>query len=152
MTLRERTLNVLSRILEESAYIFTDVASEKVLPEPSAWEADGVALTFTGIENGEMRLWASKGFSRVVAANMLGVDEDDDAAAQKGLDALKESLNILLGNYLTEIYGEEPVFDLGLPKAVSPSQMAEDLGNPEAFILAAEEYPVVFIVELYNKR
>lgn len=147
MELRETTIGVVSKILEETAYIFTEIPDENPLPDTEQWEATGVVLRFYGSENGEMRMWASEGFARCVAANMLGIDEGDDAAASKGLDALKESLNIILGNYITTVYGVAPVFDLGLPEPLDFNLLKTDLENPDAILLTADDYPVLFIVE-----
>jgi hypothetical protein len=148
MSTKEQTVEVVNRILEEAAFVFTDALMPEDVPDPSMWEASGVSLRFFGNPSGEMRMWASEGFSRCVAANMLGVSEDDPAAAEKGLDALKESLNIIVGNYLTAIYGEEPVFDLGLPEPVDRSRLGEDFDDPEAVLLAADDHPILFVISL----
>jgi CheY-specific phosphatase CheX len=148
MDLKQRTVEVITRILEEAAFVFTDTLSADDVPDPEIWDASGVVLKFCGQASGEMRMWASTGFSSCVAANMLGVGEDDPAAAEKGFDALKESLNIIVGNYLTEIYGEKPVFDLGLPEQVEREKLAGDFANPDAVLLAADDHPVLFVVEI----
>lgn len=151
MDQKARTVEVISRVLEEAAFVFTDNLDAQDLPDPLTWDAQGVALKFTGEESGEMRMWASKGFARCVAANMLGVSEEDESSAAKGLDALKESINIIVGNYLTAIYGEEPIFDLGLPEPVDRERLSADLSDPSAVLLAAEDYPILFVVEITGK-
>ena len=148
MNSKEQTIEVVNRVLEETAFVFTDSLMPEEVPDPSNWEASGVALRFFGTPSGEMRMWASDGFARCVAANMLGVAEDDPAAAENGIDALKESLNIIVGNYLTVVYGEEPVFDLGLPGPVDPEQLAQDFAHPEAILLAADDHPVLILIEI----
>ena len=148
MNVKEQTIEVVNRILEETAFVFTDVLAPEETPDPSTWEASGVALRFFGTPGGEMRLWASDGFARCVAANMLGVGEDDPAAAEKGIDALKESLNIIVGNYLTGVYGEKPVFDLGLPEPVDRERLAADFAHPDAVLLAADDHPVLILIEI----
>jgi len=147
MNLKETTITVISKILEETAYVFTEIPDENPVPDPRHWDATGVVLRYYGSENGEMRMWASQGFARCVAANMLGIDEDDATAASKGLDALKESLNIILGNYITTVYGVEPVFDLGLPEPLSHDRLKSDMAHPDAIFLTADEYPVLFVVD-----
>jgi len=147
MDLREQTIQVIARILGETAYIFVEIPDENPIPDPDKWDAAGVSLRFYGSENGEMRMWASRGFARCVAANMLGIDEEDETAQEKGLDALKESLNIILGNYITTIYGVEPVFDLGLPEPLDPAALHTDLVRSDAILLTAEDYPVLFVTD-----
>ena len=150
MSTKVQTIEIVNRILEEAAFVFTDSLLPEDVPDPSTWEASGVALRFFGTPSGEMRMWASNGFSRCVAANMLGVSEDDPAAAEKGLDALKESLNIIVGNYLTAIYGEAPIFDLGLPEPVDRERLERDFDDPGAVLLAADDHPVLFVVSIGN--
>ena len=144
---RDQTIEIITRVLEEAAFVFTDTLFPEDAPDASSWEASGVALRFFGPVGGEIRMWASDGFSRCVAANMLGVGEDDPAAAEKGLDALKESLNIIVGNYLTDVYGDEPVFDLGLPEPVEYELLRNDFDHPNAVLLAADDHPVLFVIE-----
>lgn len=147
---KECTISVITRILEESAYVFTDVLEDPPAQITADWKATGVKLKFFGKESGEMRMWASDGFAQVVAANMLGIGEEDEQAIQKGMDALKESLNIILGNFITTVYGVELIFDLGLPEAVDPCMLTADMANPEAIWLSAEGYPVLFVTEMAN--
>jgi len=144
---KDKIIEVITKILEEAAFVFTDTLSNEDMPDPSTWDATGVVLQFYGPVNGEMRMWASNGFARCVAANMLGISEDEPAAAEKGLDALKESLNIIVGNYLTTIYGEEPVFDLGLPEPIEENKLVEDCANSDAVLLTADDHPILFAVE-----
>jgi chemotaxis protein CheY-P-specific phosphatase CheC len=51
----------------------------------------------------------------VVAANMLGLEPDDDEAARVQDDAVKELLNVTCGNVLTRLAGPEAVFNLSVP-------------------------------------
>lgn len=145
---KEKQIEVISRILEETAFVFTDTISNAAIPDPGTWEVSGVSLDFSGEQSGQMRMWASHGFARSVAANMLGVSDDDPSAAEKGLDALKESLNIIVGNYLTTFFGEEPVFDLGLPQPVDPEKVADDVTSADAVWLSADDHPIMFITEI----
>lgn len=83
-------------------------------------ECFGVQVSFSGYAKGYCELWATRELSKSIASNMLGVfDEDSDTINQTCLDALKETLNILCGNLLTEYAGTEPVFDLDPPAVLS---------------------------------
>ena len=144
---QEQIVEVITRILEETAYVFTDTLSRDTMPNPEEWNASGVVLQFFGQVSGEMRMWASNGFLRCVAANMLGIGEDDPVAEEKGLDALKETLNIIVGNYLTTVYGEQPIFDLGLPKPLESDRLVIDSENTDGILLIADDYPILFLVE-----
>ena len=73
-----------------------------------------------------MRIWADQGLLPVLAANMLGVEEDDPVCSEKGMDALKEILNMIVGNCLTEAWGPGPVFHLHIPTSVGRAAFEPD--------------------------
>lgn len=137
----------VSRILGEAAFIFTDALDDNAKPPAESWDAEGVSLTFAGKASGELRMWVGSGFARLAAANMLGIDAPSEEARQKGLDALKELINMVVGNYITAAFGDSPVFDLGLPKRLSADQLAKDFGHPEAVWLEAEGNPLLLVIE-----
>ena len=137
----------VSRIFGEAAFIFTDALDEKAKPLVENWDAEGVSLNFTGKASGELRMWVGSGFARLAAANMLGIDAPSEEARQKGLDALKELINMVVGNYITAAFGDSPVFDLGLPKKLSLDQMTTDFVHPDAVWLEAEGNPLLLVIE-----
>lgn len=146
--INDRTLQVVGRVLEETAYLFTDEIEECDIPDVQEWEAEGVKLFFTehnGTRCGAVHLWVTKGFASLAASNMLGIDEDDEQAIEKGMDALREILNVILGNLLTEVYGEEPVFDINLPTSLGPEHLEEDFDANYSVWLEAEDNPVFFV-------
>ena len=53
--------------------------------------------------------------------NVLGVEDDTSCAldSESYADAAKELVNIICGNFLTEVYGEDTVFELSVPDVVS---------------------------------
>jgi hypothetical protein len=147
-TLRDTAEQTISRILGEAAFIFTDTIDEKSRPSVDSWDADGVSLTFVGPTSGEIRMWVGKGFACYAAANMLGIDESSEDAQKKGLDALKELLNMIVGNFITAAWGEAPVFNLGIPKNIERELLSKDYLNPYTIWLQAEANPVLFTIEI----
>ena len=111
---------VAPRILEEAAFLFSEPLDESAIPS-EAWHPVGVELRWNGPSTGVMRLWADPALLAVIAANMLGIDEDDPVSQAKGADALKESLNMIVGNCLTEAWGPGPVFLLDVPRRIEES-------------------------------
>ncbi len=108
---------VAPRILEEVAFLFSEPVDPSSVPgEP--WDAAGAELRWNGPSTGVMRLWVDPGLLPVLAANMLGIEEDDPICGAKGFDALKETLNMIVGNCLTEAWGPGPVFHLEIPRMV----------------------------------
>ena len=150
--LKDKAVEVIGRILSESAFIFTDPLDEAETPDRVAWDAQGVALEFSGHCRGRVSLWAGSEFLRYAAANMLGVDEESAEAEQKGMDALKEILNIVVGNLLTAVYGADPVFDLGIPRMLGGEKLQTDAAEENTIWLQAEGNPVMFVMELENGK
>ena len=146
--IKEKALEVISRILSESAFIFTDPLEEDDQPIIEEWGAEGVFLSFSGHSPGKISMWADKEFLRYTAANMLGIDEESDEASEKGIDALKEILNIIVGNLLTTVYGPEPVFDLGIPEKFAHESIKNEFSVENAIWLQAEGNPVLFLVDI----
>ena len=144
--LREIVTQTIGRVLGEAAFIFTDILDNDSKPRAETWDADGVSLRFAGTPSGEIRMWVGSAFACIAAANMLGIDTGSDEARVKGLDALKELLNMIVGNFITEAYGETPVFVLGLPSTIANDQKAHDVGDPDAVWFEAEGSTVMFIV------
>ena len=87
--------------------------------DSSAQQIFGVQVSFAGYASGYCELWASKEIAKMIASNMLGLFDDNcDTINQVCLDALKETLNILCGNILTECAGSEPIFNLDPPNSL----------------------------------
>jgi CheY-specific phosphatase CheX len=138
----------ITDILEKAAFIFTDTLDANQKPSLRTWEAEGVSLRFSGNTSGTVYMWVSNGFACFVAANMLGIEKENEKAKEKGIDALKELLNMIVGNLLTAIFGEEPVFELGLPTSMDHSELEKNENNPDSVWLQAEGNPIFFIMKI----
>ena len=77
-----------------------------------------------------------------LAASVWGVERDDAVIAEKGIDAVKEMLNVICGNILTEIAGSEPVFNLSVPAS-------RELDAAAWKSLASQGTTVAFMVDDY---
>jgi len=128
--------------------MFTDELTEAEKPSLQTWEADGVSLRFKGTPSGMVHMWVSEGFACSIAANMLGLDMECETAKEKGLDALKKLLNMIVGNLITAAFGEEPVFELGLPQRIDRTLLQPHADNPDAIWLQADGNPVLFLIEI----
>ena len=74
-----------------------------------------VYMEFTGdLYSGSLMMILPNNISNELAANILGIDDFSDEASELGQDSLKEVLNVICGRVLTEISGEEPLFDLSI--------------------------------------
>jgi hypothetical protein len=144
---REIAIQTINRIFAEAAYMFVDKVNEidGSLPDPDQFE--GVSLMFNGEWAGEFHLWADSRFAAQAAANMLGIDENGNLAQSKGLDAMKELLNMIAGNFLTAAFGDEPKFEQGLPLSLNKESFKDDLTKNNVLLLEVEGNPVIFLVD-----
>jgi len=114
---------VVSDVLSDAAFLFVEPAEEGGAAPGSMPES--IWLSFEGPFRGVLRLTAPKAFGSMLAMNMLGADEDTEDIESKADDALKELVNIVGGNLVTELAGSEPVFEMSVPEfandALSPS-------------------------------
>ena len=65
---------------------------------------------------GSLRFWCSRDYSVLLAANLLGVDSNDEDAGAQGEDAVREFMNIVCGQLVTAVYGADEVFNLTIPE------------------------------------
>ncbi|MEN9353738.1 MAG: hypothetical protein RL318_1063 [Fibrobacterota bacterium] len=140
---RDALNHVTVRIMEEAAFLFSDDLPPADRPDAD-WQPIGATLRFEGNDqSGSLLVWADVDMVRSLASNMLGLDEDDPASGMHVADALKELLNMILGNVLTEAWGTAPVFHLGIPELLDASEW-----NPHTAArglwLSVEGHPVVF--------
>jgi|GEM_PF-909267 len=134
------------RILECAAFLFTEeLAPESIPPHESEWHQIGVSLEYTGPVNGELRMWLSEPLSKTITANMLGVDNRDECSEEREVDAVKEILNMILGNYLTDAYGLEAIFHLGIPRILPPHALLDSYDDLH-FWLDAEGEPFLLSI------
>jgi chemotaxis protein CheY-P-specific phosphatase CheC len=142
------TAEVIGRIIGEAAFMFIDPIDAKDRPVSEEWKVQGVRLSFNGDVSGEFRFWAPVSLSREIAVNMLGVDQSEPLPDEKLQDALKEIVNIIVGNFLTDMYGDGVAATLGLPCMIDPAKLPIDRGNPDALWLSMEGEAILCIMRI----
>ena len=90
--------------------------------------------------------------SKEIAANVLGLEPDDDLVREGAGDALKELLNVTCGHILTSLLGTKMVFDLSAPEmeVYDESAWREMLRAPNTVGVLVEESPVLLSFEMHN--
>jgi CheY-specific phosphatase CheX len=147
-TVMQSIRNVMTRVLEDASFVFTDDLPPDARDGVSAGEILGVSLAFKGERTGAFRLWGTPGFAALLVANMTGIDDHNPSAGEKGIDAMKEILNIIAGNALTEIYGTTAVFELGIPETTEVDRFVTDRSRDDALWLLSEEHPLLCVADL----
>ncbi len=145
----QATLNqVFTSVLEQLAFMFAETTEES---EP---EIDGAGIVqtrmgFRGPYHGHMELIVPRNMCEELAANVLGLEPDDEMVLRAPFDALKELLNVTCGNVLTTLAGEEPIFDLSIPTVEQhePDQWAVFRSREDTLFVLVDDFPVLLYLE-----
>lgn len=106
---------VVGRALLDSAFMF---ASPMVGHDRLGLDMQ-VQIAFVGPESGSIYLATDDAFARSLAANLLGLEPDDDELETAGPSALLELSNILAGLLLEAAGGGRTSCTLGIPTRVT---------------------------------
>lgn len=110
----EAATMILCDVLGKFAFAIADPAAPEEIA-PTREDALRVEMHFNGVIRGTLGLLTTRELGLEVAANLLGLEPDDDEIGERAPDAIKELLNVVCGNLLTELAGDEEVFDLSIP-------------------------------------
>jgi len=140
----------LVKVLEGAAFVFTDELPPERIPEHGkSWGAIGVGLEFEGsLQRGTVDLWLSEELSDMIAINMLGLEPSDECTEEQSRDASKEILNMVVGIFLTEAFGVEEVFHLGIPRIIPDSAFAESSKLANHFWIDADGHSVMMSLQI----
>ena len=69
----------------------------------------------------------SQGAVTELTANMLGLDDDCEISVDEQQDAFKEMLNVICGNLLPAIAGDQREFNIGPPAILSEDETRIEL-------------------------
>ena len=123
--------NILHHVAEETlenlAFLFSFGEKEDFLGQGSPLVA--LRVLFTGEFSGELVMRISQGVLPEMAANMLGLDEEDVSEADQ-LDAASETLNVICGNLLPAIAGKQAVFNITSPEILADGVSYAEENSP----------------------
>lgn len=132
---------IFSEVLANLAFMFTD-DEPSVISSGEVWIE--TTIGYCGPAQGTLTLLCTRDFARLLAANLLGIDPEDEAADAKAHDAAKEFMNIVCGQLVTTLHGTQHVFDISIPIArelpTCPEPPPE--GGPETCTLSVEGHRV----------
>ncbi len=141
----EVLLKVFSEVIEQSAFMFTDPIEKDEI------EIDDLiflqaSITFSGPINGMISMAFPEDLSLEMAANFLGLDTDDPMVKASEKDAVGELLNMVVGQFLTEVEGTEPIFDLSVPlmEEIDNKSIQKTLSDEYSRVISAEDEPIIF--------
>ncbi len=140
----ELAIRVFCEVLERLAFMFGEPApKEELLQNPA--EGMKVSMAFAGPMKGTLTLAVPSSMCSEIAANVLGIEPDDDLAQKQSLDALKEVLNITCGQMLTALAGTTPIFNMSLPTSleVDTQGWLAFLNEPGTLGFVVDDAPVL---------
>lgn len=105
-----------------------------------------------GVISGAVSIVAQEPFMRCLAHNLLA-DDENEPTFEDCKDAFKEMSNVLAGNFLTEAYGEDVVFDLISPNVSEvPFEEVERFTKRNiVFTFVADDSPVAITFSINHK-
>jgi len=120
---------------EELTFMFTDA-------EPDAEQLDasfeaGASVRFRGPIEGALTVCLYGNVLSALSRNMLADLENPSREMQ--LDTLKEVVNVICGNLLPRIGGEEAVFDLNPPDVVTSGDRSAEEGMQSCSVVLGLE-------------
>jgi len=141
----------IARLSELTCQVLMEAAFVMAEPTPAAPALEGKLLAariaFTGPCRGRVTLTTTARLAITLAANLLGVDPDDDEAADRGGDALSELLNMVGGALLGAVCPPGSMGHLGLPESMALEAEPPPRGN-SVTLLTDEGEAVVLQLEL----
>ncbi len=140
--------DVVCRVLEQTAFLFPEPGNLSDGISFEAREFLSASLLFSGDRKGNVVLILPVEMSLELAANLLGEDEEIDVSTEKHFDAAKEILNIIVGQLLTELYGDKALFDLTPPnvREISREELFALIEQNEYALSVADDYPIVALL------
>ena len=117
-----RLAEVTIDTLEKLAFLFASPVEAP--PEVEESNLATVRVEFTGAFAGGMEMSLSGPVLSELAANMLGAMEGEALTPDEQQDALKELVNVICGNLLPAIGGDNAEFNIHAPQAVPKDRPA----------------------------
>ncbi len=141
----------VSGVLEQTAFMFpepVDMASGVSFED---FEYVLVKLNYSGYKDGTVQMIIPVDFCAELSANLLGEDIGDVDPEENNFDSAKELLNIVSGQLLVNLFGDEALFsltDLVVTK-LEKDAFFSIIEGCEYHCCMVDDYPVITI---YNSQ
>ena len=148
----DELMDAACRVLEDQVFMFGEPCDKDDLDEDVAHYVM-VSVRFDGPIVGQCFWIAPKAFGTELAANMLGVDIEDPAAISGGCDAMKELSNVVCCQFLTSVYGTEPIFHLDSPvsEPLNYDGWSLHINSQDTVGIVIEDIPVLLGLVLQSR-
>lgn len=135
-------------MFERMGFLLGETAGSGVLVVEDQQYIKGV-ISYSGGSSGELAVFMARRLARMLAANILGFLDPGQAADDDADDAMREFLNVLCGNILTEMHGVKEVFNLGLGAVakISANEFISAGKIPGCEAAIVENTPVLLLIK-----
>ena len=138
-------INVCCDVFESLSFMFGEAIDLDELDSESKIFIN-VSIKYKGSRAGAINLIVSDETAKILAYNILGIDEDEeDLPFESSMDALKELLNTICGQFITSRFGNKPVFDLTVPetKIISLDEWQKSVDSGNFLVLNFDDEPIL---------
>jgi len=116
--------------MEKLAFLFSFPDEERMDAFPGP--AIAAKIGFNGLFSGSLALRMSSSVLPELAVNMLGLDDEEETNPKLHLDAFKEMLNVICGNMLPALAGQEAEFSIEAPQIIADDGQGETIEFQQA--------------------
>ncbi len=145
--------DVCFSVFEQLAFMFGDELEDD--------EIDCISDTFflatmgfKGAEQGSVTIVVPEAICTTLAANILGLDDDQEVYPDTAVDALKELLNTITGRLMTELFTEDSVNDLTIPltEQLNHADWESLVESDEYIAIDIDEHPVLITIQRQQRQ
>jgi len=145
--LKDTINSVVCSTLERTAFMFPDPAEEFRDSDFESCKLIMTRLNYSGNKEGQVSLIVTTDFCLELSVNMLGEEIDDQS--ENFRDALKETLNIIVGQLLIKLYGGEAIFNLTAPEIceLTKDDFCAIISENNYALAYSDEWPIITILD-----
>ncbi len=119
--LTEQLTQISINTIEKLTFAFA--MPDEDVKDKGFYDFQTVQVGFEGWFSGFLVMKMSKHIIPELTRNMLGLDDQEDVSAEENDDMLKEMLNIICGNLLPEIGGNQALFNIDTPEIIDAATL-----------------------------
>ncbi len=135
---------IFSDVLANLAFMFTDDDVQLGTPGDQWLET---RISYMGPHKGTLVFRCSRSFAVLLAANLLGLDPEDEHAEDSAPDAAREFTHIVCGQLVTTLHGSDDIYNLTIPEVSELLETPDlsDSGGDEESVLSVEGHRIQLI-------
>ncbi|MCI5066673.1 chemotaxis protein CheX [bacterium] len=139
--------SVNSQIFEDWGLMFVEHLENPSEEFPSDAPVYQSVIKFSGEHSGHYHIFCREDFMEALAQNVLG--ELDGCTPEEQRDALQEMANVVCGNLLTKLFGEDHVYELRPPEVTETNIVSLNTALEATHCaFMADDCPVVVSLQL----